>query len=226
MASFCRSTRVLAWWLVLSLALASGALAGEKQPAEPKQPAAKVKPPRLSKTPSKKVRAKAKAKSMAQGSESESGRQKRKEPKKAQPGEDETLVINLRHTSAQGMADHVKRLFRGPELVRTSADEPTNILLVRAQPSTLDQIRHMVTRLEDAAAASARHSQWAVRAFRVEFADAQRVADMIRELAPFSWHDPPPRVECDPRTNALLINASEGDWPAIETIIQAVDVRE
>ena len=110
--------------------------------------------------------------------------------------------------------------------VRVSADEPTNILLVRADEGTLNQVRQMVKRLEDAAARSARHVERNVRVFRIRYADAQRVGTMIHELAPFSEQAKPPTIEWDVRTNAVLVNAAATDWEAIETIIQAVDARD
>ena len=237
MAFRSRSSRVAAWWMILSLSFAAGALAAQEQPAKPKPPPARAKAVKASKGKPKSSPGKAKASktSPAASAEKAAGRQdaqaqgkhpRCKRPKKARGDEEQTLVLRLGYVPAERMAHHVKRLFSGPEPVRVSADEPGNILLVRAQPEVLDQVRHMVDLLEDAAAKSARRGERSVRVFRLEFADAQRVGSLIAELAPFSPHGPPPQVEWDLRTNALLINAGRQDWPEIETVIAAVDVRE
>lgn len=136
----------------------------------------------------------------------------------------ETLVLRLREASAERVAGHLHRLYRGEFPVRVSADEATNVLMVRAEKSVLDQVRRMVRILEEASVERVDATARAVRVFGLSHTDAKGVREMILKLAPFTRGSEPPRVELDRRTNALVINAGAGDWAAIEDIIRAVDV--
>lgn len=136
----------------------------------------------------------------------------------------ETLVLRLREASAERIAGHLRRLYRGELPVRVSADEATNVLMVRAEKAVLDQVRRMVRILEEASVERAAATARAVRVIALSHTDAKGVREMILKLAPFSRGSEAPRVELDRRTNALVINAGAGDWAAIEDIIRAVDV--
>ncbi|UCG34325.1 MAG: hypothetical protein JSU68_06740 [Phycisphaerales bacterium] len=225
MVSTKASVTILAWLVGLGMVFASGAMAGGPRPVlEDKRPADAVKRSKSDEPTAGRQAARPKGKGPQAKPRAKADRPKK--PSGAPAGVEETLVIVLRHTAADRVADHVARLFRGSIPVRVSADEPTNILLVRADAGTLDQVRQMVKRLESAAAQSAQHIGRNVRVYRLQYADAQRVGAMIQELAPFSGQAKPPTIEWDVRTNAVLVNAADTDWNAIETIIRAVDVRD
>jgi type II secretory pathway component GspD/PulD (secretin) len=207
-------TRSAAWWIALTLMTAPCVLG-----SEPAQPLPESRSAQAPKAPAKKS-AKPKRPAPRAGKD-----QQRKAGRNAVHDSD-TLVLPLKHTPVERMAEHVQRLFGGSPRVRISADQPTNMLLVRAPAEVLAQVKHLVAVLEDAAADTARDADRRVRVFRLEHTDAERVREMILELSPFSFEGPRLSIECDPRTNSLLINAGREDWDTIETIIQAVDTRD
>jgi type II secretory pathway component GspD/PulD (secretin) len=225
MASTRSSVPISAWLLALGMALACAAAASGSQPVlKPERPIDEAKRSPSDQKPAKRQAAKPGKKRTASKPRGKAERPARSPI--APAGVEETLVMVLRHAAADRAAHHVERLFRGSAPVWVSADGPANILMVRADAETLAQVRQMVKRYEDAAAKSVRHVERNVRVFRIQHADAQRVATMIQELAPFSEQVKPPTIEWDVRTNAVLINAADTDWEAIETIIRAVDVQD
>ncbi len=135
-----------------------------------------------------------------------------------------SLVLTLQHASAEAVAKHLHRLFRGAIPVRVTADEQSNVLMVRAEKGLIAEVREVVGYLDDAAGEQADRSEWSIRIYEIENADAKVVRELILKLAPFSRATPVPRVECDRRTNSLVVNAVVDDFPAIERIIEAVDV--
>ncbi len=135
-----------------------------------------------------------------------------------------SLVLTLQHASAEAVAKHLHRLFRGAIPVRVTADAQSNVPMVRAEKGLIAEVREVVGYLDDAAGEQADRSEWSIRIYEIESADAKVVRELILKLAPFSRATPVPRVECDRRTNSLVVNAVIDDFPAIERIIEAVDV--
>ena len=166
------------------------------------------------------------AKSQKSKSKRQAGQNTERKAVKRRPADrsDASLVLTLRHASADAVAKHLQRLFRGAIPVRVTADERSNVLMVRTEKGLIAEVRDVVGYLDGAAGDQADRSEWSIRIYEIESADAKVVRELILKLAPFSRATPVPRVECDRRTNSLVVNAVVDDFPAIERIIDAVDV--
>ncbi|MDQ6951782.1 MAG: type II secretion system secretin GspD [Mariprofundales bacterium] len=145
-------------------------------------------------------------------------------------------VISLQHASAKNIAQMLSQLY-GPQAggvkgaVKVMGYQPGNMLIVVAQPQHLNEVVRMVERLDIAPKAANNRLQ--VR--YLKNANAEDVAKVINSLVSgqsatkkggqkgvFSGDV---KLVADPATNALLMTADGADFPALNALIDKLDIR-
>ena len=134
----------------------------------------------------------------------------------------ELRIYELQSVPAERVAHHIRELFSGP-FVRLSVDEPTNILMVRADEASLDQVQWIVEVLEKSSREVEQAEERQVRIFPLEHTDAVRVQGMIDRLGRVVAPEIPLWAEVDRRTNSLLVSGAAKDLESVETILRKID---
>lgn len=144
------------------------------------------------------------------------------------PPAGEFRVFALRHATAGGLAPMLRELFdqrsvRGDqkEPVTIIADAARNALLVGADPADMKLAESLIERLDVAQEAPGQ----ATKVFALKQADANQVADTVRELyqAQGGIAEAGVAVGVDERTNALIVSGGPGDIQRVSDIVSRLD---
>ena len=144
-------------------------------------------------------------------------------------------IFTLKHASADKLAGTLSKLYpsvpNSPNDLKVMAQQPGNILIVVAAPQMINEVANVIERLDVAPEADSGRLQ--VR--YLKHGAAEEVAKVISELMNGSKGATPGagkplfsgdvNVVADKTTNALLMTADPSDMPALNRIIDKLDVR-
>ncbi|MFW6065282.1 MAG: secretin N-terminal domain-containing protein [Planctomycetota bacterium] len=144
------------------------------------------------------------------------------------PPAGEFRVFALRNASAGGLAPMLRELFeqravRGDqqEPVTIIADAARNALLVGAEPSDMKLVESLIGRLDKQPAEPGQTT----KVFALKQADAEQVADTVRELyeAQGGISEAGVALGVDERTNALIVSGGPADIQRVDEIVSRLD---
>ena len=164
----------------------------------------------------------------------------------------EIHVVPLETGDADDIANALNRMLthsaaggrRTAGTVHVAAEDETNTLFISAAPDDWTAIEKMLTELK---ASAAPHAMATTRHIPLQHADANEVADTLRQLytvrsysgssssryrsrysrqSTRDGRSAPVTIAANKRTNSLLVSASDEDQKAIAEMIQALDVPE
>lgn len=151
----------------------------------------------------------------------------------------QTKVIQLEHADCELLANHIRALFHEPDgRKKVTGYRPKNVILVRALPSEIEQMEQIVSLLDVAtpkkkfghAADRAKRPQPVVKIIRLQYADAEAIADVLRPLLMTGGRrrggssGVRTEIVVDERTNALVIQGVNKQIQLAVELIQELDI--
>ncbi|MFM7259517.1 MAG: secretin N-terminal domain-containing protein, partial [bacterium] len=145
----------------------------------------------------------------------------------------ETIALAFARPSE--VAANIAKLVVGDDSARRDrtqvvADDAAGVLLVRADPDVLEEIRSIVRELDRSGS-----RQFPIRQIRLERADATRVAQALQKLFDERAQvagtargrvQRSVSVVGDPRSSTLFVTAGDGDYAEIEELVKGFDAPE
>ncbi|MFO1497710.1 MAG: secretin N-terminal domain-containing protein [Verrucomicrobiota bacterium] len=157
-------------------------------------------------------------------------------------------VLGLRHNNASTVANTLENIFAARLRSRTAPGQPAsphdqikvepdslnNSLIISASRENLELIANLLQKIDVEPAVA----EGVVQTFTLEFADAQRVANMLRSLVQQGLYRPGtggPRgdtqreamaITVDARSNTLVVSASPENLGVIKEVIRHIDTKD
>jgi hypothetical protein len=138
----------------------------------------------------------------------------------------QTSIISLKHAKATAMARLLREMFPDKSsAISFAADESSNTIIVAAPPLEIGKIEELIAKVDVAQAAApdtARQIQTFV--FRLKYAEAARVADLLTTMFGAKAPAKSVTITTDERTNSIFVAASAPEIAEIKSLIDKLDI--